>query len=217
MEIRTQGYTVLKGVYTAEEIAAAREAVMAYHADHPMLDNANGRFLPDFLTLPGLEAVASLKTAPRAVAALEEAFGDQPYRFCGHSDISINRVVSGWHKDILNGPYVRYQRGDPWAPDYHILKLGIYLQDHSENNDALQVVPGSHLRRGMETAGAIRLRPALGDAVLFDQRITHRGMERQVEGTRIMISFGFGAENDHTAGFEEGTRARQRDQLRSLG
>jgi ectoine hydroxylase-related dioxygenase (phytanoyl-CoA dioxygenase family) len=214
MNLYTQGYTLLKGVYTAEEIRVAKEGVLAYSG--PLLDNANGRFLPDFIGHPELAAAAALKDSPIIAAALDAYYEGQPYHFCGHSDVAINRVVSGWHKDILNGPYVRYQRGDPWSPDYKILKLGIYLQDHSDNNDALQVVPGSHLRRDVEAAGAIRLRPAIGDAILFDQRITHRGMERQVPGTRIMLSFGFGADNEHTAGFEEGTRARQRDQLRAL-
>lgn len=214
MELYTQGYTILKGVYTAEEIRAAKEGVLAYSG--PLLDNANGRFLPNFIDRPELAAAAALKNSPAIIAALDVYYGGQPYHFCGHSDVAINRVVSGWHKDVLNGPYARYQRGDPWSPDYKILKLGIYLQDHSGNNDALQVVPGSHLRRDIGTAGAIRLRPALGDAILFDQRITHRGMEHQVAGIRIMLSFGFGADNEHTAGFEEGTQARQRDQLRTL-
>jgi hypothetical protein len=217
----TQGYVILKGLYTPEEIATAREEVAAYLLNNPALDNANGKFLPDFVGIPELARTTALKDAPALREILDACFSDQPWRFCGHSDVAVNRVVSGWHKDILNGAYTKYMKRSPWSPgpageSYGILKVGIYLQDHSADASALQVVPGSHLRSDLGTAGAIRLRPALGDAVIFDQRITHRGMERQTPGSRVMISFGFGLENCFTDWFEEGTRARQRDQLAAL-
>ncbi len=104
----------------------------------------------------------------------------------------------------------------PAGETYRILKVGIYLEDHTDDPNALQVVPGSHLRADMGIAGALRLRPALGDCIIFDQRITHRGMERQVEGSRIMVSLGYGANNFFTDAFEAGTCARQRDQLKPL-
>ncbi len=219
--LASQGYTILKGLYTPEEIATAREEVAAYLLKNPALDNANGKFLPDFIGIPELSSTSALKDAPALREILDVCFSGSPWRFCGHSDIAVNRVVSGWHKDILNGSYAKYMKKSPWSsgPDgeaYQILKVGIYLQDHSADASALQVVPGSHLRSDLGTAGAIRLRPAIGDAVVFDQRITHRGMERQTPGSRIMISFGFGLENCFTDWFEEGTRTRQRDQLAVL-
>lgn len=222
-ELRTQGYTIVKGAYSLEHISAARNACLAYFNKERTLPNANGKYLPDFIDILELAPVVALKASSPVKEAMDAYFGStDAYRFCGHSDIGMNRVVSGWHKDILNGNYVSYQRGlDPWKPGpdgelYQILKLGIYLEDHSSDSGALQVVPGSHVRRDLETGGAIRLHPALGDAILFDQRITHRGMERQVPEPRIMISYGFGANNIFTDTFEKGTRARQADQLRGL-
>lgn len=220
-ELRQQGYVVAKGIFSPEEIAAARDATIAYAATRPTLANANGKFLPDFLEIPELAPVAALRFSPKLKGALESCFEEQPYRFCGHSDIGINRVVSGWHKDILNGAYTSYMKASPWSTGpnsekYTILKVGIYLEDHTDDPNALQVVPGSHLRADMGVSGAIRLRPGLGDCILFDQRITHRGMERQVEGSRILVSFGYGANNFFTDAFEAGTRARQQDQLKTL-
>jgi hypothetical protein len=222
MSLEGDGYTLLKGVFSSEEIAAARDAILATAVTgEQFLDNAGGKILPDFLEIPALKPVAELRLAPKLLEALDRYYGHRSaYRFCGHSDIGINRVVSGWHKDILNGVYTSYMKQSPWSTGaggerYQILKAGIYLQDHADNSDALQVVPGSHLRPGVDTVGAIWLRPALGDCILFDQRITHRGMERQVAGSRIMVSFGFGANNFFTDAFEAGTRARQRDQTRA--
>ena len=220
-ELKSQGYTIVKGLLSKDAIEAARAATLDYFENRPTLENANGKFLPDFLEVEELSAVAALREVPELLHILGECFDGKPYRFCGHCDIGVNRVVSGWHKDLLNGNFVHYQKHDPWATleggeTYQIVKVAIYLEDHSADNSALQVVPGSHLRRDLGTVGAIRLQPALGDVIIFDQRITHRGMERQVEGSRILISYGFGVENEFTDNFEAGTKARQLAQLRTL-
>jgi hypothetical protein len=52
----------------------------------------------------------------------------------------------------------------------------------------------------------------LGDVIIFDQRITHRGMEKQVSNPRILVSFGFGKNNIFTDNFEKGTIIRQNKQ-----
>lgn len=220
-ELWSKGYVIAKGIFTPEEIAAAREATVAFAETQPTLDNASGKFLPDFLSIEALAPVAALHTHPALKGALDDCFQGEPYRFCGHCDIGINRVVWGWHKDILNGNYTGYMKTSPWSlgpsgESYRIIKVGIYLEDHTDDPNALQVVPGSHLRTDTNTSGAIRLRPGLGDCVIFDQRITHRGMEKQIAGSRILVSFGYGANNFFTDAFEAGTKARQRDQLRIL-
>ena len=217
------GYTIVRGLFSQERLGAARKAIIDYMAANVLPENASGKFLPDFIGLPALAEVTALKDDPRLLDILGEIFGDQPYRFCGHCDIGINRVVSGWHKDILNGAYVSYQKVSPWSTGpagetYQIVKVGLYLEDHSGDDNALQVVPGSHLVERLETVGALRLRPAFGDCVIFDQRITHRGMERTIKAAepRIMVTFGFGADNFFTDSFEAGTRARQKEQLRAF-
>jgi hypothetical protein len=221
-DLRTKGYTIVQGAYTAEQLEKAKDATHSYFESHPSLANASGKFLPDFLGIEALAPMAALKDSPAVADAFEAYFGGvNAYRFCGHSDIGVNRVVSGWHKDILNGAFVSYQTVDPWATGparelYQILKLGIYLEDHSTDSGALEVVPGSHLKRSLDTSGSVRLHPALGDAILFDQRITHRGLAAPVKSSRIMISFGFGANNLFTDNFEKGTKARQASQLRSI-
>ena len=88
----------------------------------------------------------------------------------------------------------------------------IYLQDHSKNNHALKLVPKSHLDKKIESKNFIQLKPKLGDIIIFDQRITHRGMDKQIKDKRILVSFGFGKNNIFTENFEKGTINRQNDQ-----
>ena len=102
---------------------------------------------------------------------------------------------------------------DEYNGDKHeILKVLIYLEDHTRDNDGLKVVPGSHLTPKINPEGYIQLNPKIGDVIIFDQRITHRGMEKQVKYPRILVSFGFGKNNIFTDNFEKGTIIRQNRQ-----
>jgi hypothetical protein len=220
-QIQEKGYTILPGVFTKETIQKAREEVLSYAKNtNTFLTNSGGKTLPSFLEIPELSTAASLKNTDKIQNFLSLLFEPESFRFCGHSDIGINRIV-GWHKDILNGKFAHYQTLDPWANGplgerYKIVKVAIYLQDHSDDSLALQVVPRSHTRRDLQSTGAVTLHPSIGDVLIFDQRITHRGLEKQVLEPRILISFGFGANNVFTDNFEKGTQARQAEQLGQL-
>ena len=94
-----------------------------------------------------------LKSHQKIKDKLQFLFKGNDYRFCQHNDIGINRIV-GWHKDKLNGKYAKYETVNIWTnfngENHEIYKVLIYLQDHSKNNDGLQVVPYSHLTSSME-------------------------------------------------------------------
>lgn len=151
---------------------------------------------------------------------LKDIFNGDNFRFCGLNDIGVNRIV-GWHKGKLNDSYASYETTDIWSTTesgekHEILKVLIYLEDHANDSDGLKVVPGSHLTRKVDPKGFIQLRPKLGDVIIFDQRITHRGMDRQLPSPRILVSFGFGKNNIFTDNFEKGTIQRQNDQNKDI-
>ena len=117
----------------------------------------------------------------------QELTGPVGFRFCGHSDIGADRVVF-WHKDKLNGSFKKYQKLSPWdvsqdGSQHQIYKLLIYLEDHTLDDNALQVIPASHLDQHVQLAGKrfLQLRPGLGDAIVIDQRITHTGQAHDVQ------------------------------------
>lgn len=147
--------------------------------------------------------------------ALKIIFDGTDYRFCSHNDIGMNRIV-GWHKDKLNGPVSKYETVNIWqeyeGEKHEIVKVLIYLENHNNDNDGLKIVPRSHLNPKINPKGHIQLNPDLGDVIIFDQRITHRGMNKQVRYPRILVSFGFGKNNLFTDNFEKGTVIRQNKQ-----
>ena len=178
------GYIICDNVFSSEELDACSQEIKAYVRDNrSKVFIAQGISIPDFL--------------------------------CSHNDIGVNRIV-GWHKDKLNGDVEKYQVHDIWGEhegDKHeIVKVLTYLEDHSNDNDGLKLVPGSHMKREINGTGAILLHPKKGDVIIFDQRITHRGMERQCKDSRILVSMGFGKNNIFTDEFEKGTIIRQNQQ-----
>ena len=213
-ELNKNGFFVVKDVFSKSEIDHFKNVVLNYIKTNKTISNAQGITIPDFIKKSELKDVADIIDNKKINEVLSELF-DNNYRFCGHNDIGINRIV-GWHKDKLNGNYAKYETHDIWSEvngkKHEIVKVLIYLQDHSNNNDGLKIIPGSHLSRKIETNSIHQLKPKLGDIVIFDQRITHRGMEKQVPHPRILVSFGFGKNNIFTDNFEKGTNKRQNEQ-----
>ena len=217
--IKEQGYAILEGVFTQEEITDARQDILNFVKTSPTLKNGGGVAIPDFIRHSKLSQVGQMKDHPRIHEALRDIFQGENYRFCSHNDIGMNRI-SGWHKDKLNGWVAKYQTVDIWSQPHgekhEIVKVLTYLEDHHQDSDGLKLVPSSHLDPKISTKGWIQLRPHLGDVIIFDQRITHRGMEKQVRHPRILVSFGFGKNNLFTDNFEKGTVVRQNRQNRQL-
>lgn len=212
---RNKGFILVKNVFTQNNIEEFKNEVLTFTKNNKTIKNAGGITIPDFLKYKQFKKTSEIKNNVKIHKVLKEIFCGDDYRYCSHNDIGINRIV-GWHKDKLNGVYSKYETVDIWSElngkKHEIVKVLIYLEDHSNNNDALKIVPKSHLVKNIDTKGFIQLKPTIGDVLIFDQRITHRGMNKQVKGSRILVSFGFGKNNIFTDNFEKGTIMRQNKQ-----
>lgn len=216
------GYIICENIFSEEEIDIFKNEVLHclnyLKSNNISLENSSGQTIPDFVNKYSkfFPNIINIKNNKKILEYLGEIFNGENFRFCGHNDIGINRIV-GWHKDVLNNQYSKYQTIDLWKihnnEKHEIVKVLIYLQDHSQDNLALKLVPGSHKEPKLDRSGSnsIYLHPKKGDVVIFDQRITHRGMEIQTNDPRILIAFGFGKNNIFTDQFEEGTIQRQND------
>tara|TARA_Y100000591_G_C21747775_1_gene652970 strand:- start:342 stop:1019 length:678 start_codon:yes stop_codon:yes gene_type:complete len=213
-KIKKYGFIVLENIFTKEKLINCKYKIIDYVNKNKCIKNCEGLTIPDFIKIPELIDTENLKNNFKLNKILEDILSKN-YRFCQHNDIGINRQV-GWHKDKLNGHYEKYETKDIWTKyqeeEHEIVKVLIYLEDHSNDDNALKVVPKSHMEREIITDKFIQLKPKLGDVVIFDQRITHRGAENAYGDYRILVSFGFGKNNIFTDNFEKGTIIRQNDQ-----
>lgn len=220
-QILEEGYIVLRDIFTKDEILECQKEVIQYLKNHRKSDdnkvrlNAGGASITDFINRKELTKTATMKENPKIQEALCDIFSGDDYRFCSHSGIGINRIV-GWHKDKLNGIESQYETVNIWEEynghKHEIVKVLVYLEDHENDNDGLKLVPRSHLNPNINPSGFIQIRPKVGDVIIFDQRITHRGMDKQVKYPRILVTIGFGKNNIFTDNFEKGTVIRQNRQ-----
>jgi hypothetical protein len=213
-ELFEKGYIVIRNAISNDILNNCKSKILDYITKNKCIVNCQGITIPDFIKKEELQIVSELRNNNTILSILDNIF-DKNYRFCSHNDIGINRIV-GWHKDKLNGIYEKYETINIWEnfenETHEIVKVLIYLQDHSNNDDGLTIVPYSHKTNDYSTDNSILLHTQLGDIIIFDQRITHRGMCQQVEVPRILVSFGYGKNNIFTDNFEKGTICRQNDQ-----
>jgi hypothetical protein len=216
-----EGYVILKNVFTMDEINNVKNIIKSYIVKNKCLINSKGISIVDFINNDKLQEVSKLKDNNVIINSLNTIFKNTKYRFVGHNDIGINRIVT-WHKDKLNGEYAKYETINIWettkdGKKHKIVKVLIYLEDHFNDDYGLKLVPKSHLNPEINQSGYIKINSNIGDVLIFDQRITHRGMDKQPKNKfiepRILVSFGFGEDNNpFTDNFELGTFKRQEKQ-----
>ena len=235
-QFERDGYVMVEDVFSAKEIGALREQILARLHEGTKFGPKvlrpfdPGMTIPDFMRRPQFKFMHHLPSNPALLHVLRRIFRSvlpkptlkkHGFKFCSHNDIGIDRIVS-WHKDKLNDEYARYQSLPLWGgPEldggHKIVKALIYLQDHEEDDDAITIVPGSFATPSYDTRGARTLRPSKGSVIIMEQRSTHRGRTNPFRGLfsrkpRVLISLGYGLNNLYTAQFEHGTRLRQAHQ-----
>jgi len=222
-QLLEKGYIIIKNFYSPKEILEMRKIILFNMKIKgnmmPMGHNSGSK--PNFLADPDFKSLIPLLKLNEIHHTMKDIFNN-PFHLCFHNDIGLNRIVN-WHKDTLNNQYKIYQTSDIWSEingeKHEIYKFLVYLQDHTMDNNGLQIIEGSHTNPNIQTNGhsITHVKSQLGDIIIFDQRITHRGQESNNGNfDRILISMGFGKNNIFTKEFETGTIKRQNDQNRNI-
>lgn len=173
-EVRENGYAVIPQAFSIQEISALRRTLSRYFSDGDYQYMHGGKARPDFLNCEDLSSLSWILRNEKVVAVLNELVG-QDILYCRHSDAQMN-VTNSWHKDHCSNV-----ESDPWSQshdseDYGIYKIALYLQDYSSgDNYALRVRKGSHMSSQIDDGEVVDLCTRLGDAIIFDCRLTHMG------------------------------------------
>ena len=219
--LNIHGFVIVPGAFSEAHIDRLHRQVVRRHPFG--MAQTSGIALVGLTERSGFDFVRELIRSHAIRSIADAVFADVPegYRNCGPNGIGVNRIV-GWHKDRLNGQYLRHQKTPLWGKGsetqggHRIYKIGIYLDEYSSSDGALRVVPGSHLTGSYDTHEAIWLHPRKGDVLVWEQRITHRGMDKAMQHAtrgrnRTLVQLGFGRNNIFTDEFERGTLERNRD------
>jgi len=188
-ELKQSGFTVLRGVFSKQTVAEARQKVLTnrYLFKNTRPSPSAGH-LASFHRFPALEDLHTLLTGnPVIQDCLKRALNGRDIRSIGLSDITINRSQP-WHKDLLREKYESYLDGSlSWETDgAEVYKVLFYLQD----GKSLRIIEGSHLEpialdddRKAEPQNAdkvISVGVESGDIVIMDIRCSHAGADESV-------------------------------------
>lgn len=185
---REHGYLHIKCAFSVDEVARYRACLL----DKFDMGDANAQATQDMLCDPD---TADFILDPRIISMARQLLGQKPVYFGDSSAVMYqsNNDVCTLHKDNAD-------RHDPDAPDWHgdypILRVALYLQDHSRHSGGLVLHAGSHKsvkrNRKLEVlneevlgwlTGRTRYVPTeTGDLVVWNLRTTHGGMGRYIRG-----------------------------------
>jgi len=155
----------------------------------------------------------------RIVAAVRQAIGSDT-RYLFHSDVRINMVNCGWHRD---GVSKAFGTGTDWEEEvsrYRILRVGVFLHDFDKNQSTFGVIAGSHRRDSSLPEKEMRMQERIrqrvkrnfniplftrrptwlpteaGTCILFDQRLLHSASP--IRWAKHSLFYAYGGEDFHS-------------------
>jgi hypothetical protein len=220
-KLKTDGYMVIKNVLTDGQVNNYRTAMDAMF-EKKFLKFNDGKVLPGWAGVtPEIGPLNSLHRHPRLITIVTKVLGSN-WVYAHHSDLHQNKLTN-WHTDILPDRLSHFQDKDPYDKGYYIVKICFLLQDHTNNEHGLWMRPGSHkapdyrfANKGADMYDDVCIKSGPKDAIVFDQRILHRGQlaqyHQKFEQHRYLITYGYGRNNNYTTQHAAGTAFRQNQQ-----
>ena len=176
------GFLVVRNVLSPAEVSGLRSGISS-HATRAkslgqVLRSSSGEVVP-VADLLGQAGVGWLLSDPRVVEIARRLVGRQDLVYFGDSGSMVGGELRGFHKDNA----CRDTANHPdWLSPYTLVRLGIYLQDHSRHSGGLKVRRSSHLHADVTSGSIVDVPTRAGDVVAWSLRTTHSGFTVRVRG-----------------------------------
>ena len=173
--LKTKGWVLIKNVFNRTEIEQFRKDAITYRKS-----DQTGDLLSD-------KSLNKIITDDRILNIASGLLQDTPVYF-GDSTATVhsidNRISHGFHKDSAD-------KNDGNAPDfkteYSILRVGIYLQDHSKHSQGLIVRDGSHKVANTTTGTSVNVPSEPGDVIVWYLTTTHSGNAKRLKHFKNLV------------------------------
>jgi len=216
-KLNSRGFYVVNDVLTEQEVETYRQLSDDYMRS-TYFPCDGGRVVPGWAGItPKLGILNNLHKDIRMKDIVSTALGES-WVFAEHSDLHQNKLT-GWHRDTLPSRLSHFQILNVWDYGYNIIKVCFLLQDHRDNDHGLWFKPGTHKQHVEHQAAScdeVCIHSKATDAIVFDQRILHRGQLDQYSEKygqhRYLITLGYGLNNEYTKQHAAGTVFRQNQQ-----
>ena len=212
--LKVHGVTVIENVIAKEQVDNYRNLISEYFANgkNRCLEYDNQTIKADGVNQPHFKSFLDIFDNKTLMDVINGVTDNSP-RWAYHSDIHLNfQGAKGYHSDAQMHYIDAHKYAYPFNHDnYYVYRMATYLQDHTENEGALYVKPGTHL--DPSKTDEYYIGTSAGDIVLFDTRIRHKG--GNYAGDRyVMFGPTVGMDNEFTKLHAQGAIIRQLKQNR---
>jgi hypothetical protein len=240
-QFETNGYVLKKAVFSANEIQSFRKRVYEqYKLDEAagltfQLTNTTSKASYAKGCLLSKKLLRDILLDARIVQLAGEILGTDKLIYFGDSSYQIGTGLRGFHRDCIDRAY---NSGPDWESKYTLIRLGLYLQDHSEYSGGLKVKPGTH-EKADGTSVFINNKP--GDVVAWSLKLQHSGnavklkwlpslcidnqgiekripafLKKEEEQERISLFMTFAAESHHVERYIQEYELKRADTIAHL-
>lgn len=156
-QIDQHGWLLIKNVFTSKEIDTFRDYA-----------EKNKTHKGDLLSS---KLLSKIILDERVISIFKESTGSENLIYFGDSALSYNTSLSGFHKDSKD----RFKKDSIEFKDksYSLLRIGIYLQDHSKHSKGLCLRSDSHLHQSIYKGKIINVKSEIGDVIVWKLTTTH--------------------------------------------
>ena len=166
------GYLIVKNLFTEKEIEDFRTDCykqfeidtakgMSYGVTKTRARSLRGDLLSK-------ELMRKIILDERVVAIAKQILGEDLVYF-GDSNFQFGVGHRGFHRDNVDR---EFKAGQDWEGDYTIIRMGLYMQDHSKFSGGLKLKRGSHKNK---TGKSVIIPTNIGDLAIWSLRTMHSG------------------------------------------
>ncbi|MFM9006246.1 MAG: phytanoyl-CoA dioxygenase family protein [Flavobacteriales bacterium] len=170
-----QGYVLKPSVFSSAEIENLRKDVYHQYAlDESQglsfqLQNTSSKARYAKGCLLSKKKLRDILLDERVLQFAREILETDRLVYFGDSSYQIGTGLRGFHRDCIDRAY---NSGPDWQSKYTLIRLGLYLQNHSTYSGGLKVKPGTHERAD---GPSIFIDNQLGDLVAWSLKLQHSG------------------------------------------
>jgi hypothetical protein len=174
-EFEDNGYVLKSAVFSKDEISAFRQRVYdQYKLDEVagltfQLTNTSSKARYSNGCLLSKKLLRDILFDRRILQLATEVLGTNELIYFGDSSYQIGTGLRGFHRDCIDR---QFNSGPDWQSKYTLIRLGLYLQDHSEYSGGLKVKPGTHERAD---GPSVFINNKPGDVVAWSLKLQHSG------------------------------------------
>ena len=170
-----EGYVMKHSVFTADEIRDFRKLVYDQYAIDEtqgltfQMNNTSSKARYAKGCLLSKSLLRDILLDDRITGLAKEILGTNHLIYFGDSSYQIGTGLRGFHRDCLDR---EFQSGPDWQSKYTLIRLGLYLQNHSTYSGGLKVKPGTHEKA---EGASIFINNKPGDLVAWSLKLLHSG------------------------------------------